>query len=97
MIATDPGTITTIQGFGFSSRKPGSFQMRNKKSILWELEYCELFDVRHSIDNMHIKKNVCESFCNSLESVPITKSLCGPTKTAILGDWLLLLVTVVVE
>lgn len=27
-----------------------------KKSILWELEYCELLDVHHSIDNMHIKK-----------------------------------------
>ena len=27
MIATDPGTITTIQGFGFSFRKLGSFQV----------------------------------------------------------------------
>jgi len=27
-----------------------------KKSILWELEYWELLDVRHSIDNMHVKK-----------------------------------------
>ena len=25
VIATDPGTITTIQGVGFSFQKPGSF------------------------------------------------------------------------
>ena len=30
--------------------------MWNKKSILWELEYWELLDVRHSIDTMHTKK-----------------------------------------
>jgi hypothetical protein len=35
--------------------------MWNKKSILWELEYWPMLDVRHSIDNMHIKKNVCEA------------------------------------
>jgi hypothetical protein len=38
----------------------------NKKSILWELEYWELLDVRHSIDNMHVKKNVCESIYGTL-------------------------------
>ena len=27
VIDNDPGTITMIQGFGFSSRKPGSFQL----------------------------------------------------------------------
>ena len=37
-----------------------------KKSILWELEYWQLLDVRHSIDTMHIKKNVCESMCGTL-------------------------------
>ena len=31
--------------------------MWNKKSILWELEYWPLLDVRHPIDNMHIKRN----------------------------------------
>ena len=40
--------------------------MWNKKSILWELEYWELLDVRHSIDNMHVKKNVCESMLGTL-------------------------------
>jgi hypothetical protein len=32
--------------------------MWNKKSILWELEYWPVLDVRHSIENMHVKKNV---------------------------------------
>ena len=40
--------------------------MWNKKSILWELEYWELLDVRHSIDTMHTKKNVSESLCGTL-------------------------------
>jgi hypothetical protein len=40
--------------------------MWNKKLILWELEYCPMLDVRHSIDNMHFKKNVCEATCGTL-------------------------------
>jgi hypothetical protein len=40
--------------------------MWNKKSILWELEYWSMLDVRHSIDNMHAKKNVCEATCGIL-------------------------------
>jgi hypothetical protein len=32
--------------------------MWNKKSILWELEYWPMLDVRHWIDNIHAKKNV---------------------------------------
>jgi hypothetical protein len=32
--------------------------MWNKKSILWELEYWPMFNVRHFIDNMHVRKNV---------------------------------------
>jgi hypothetical protein len=35
--------------------------MQNKKSILWELEYWPMLDARHWIDNMHVKKNVCEA------------------------------------
>jgi hypothetical protein len=34
-----------------------------KKSILWELEYWTMLDACHSIDNMHVKKNVCEATC----------------------------------
>lgn len=33
----------------------------NKISLLWELEYWQMLAVRHSIDNMHLKKNICES------------------------------------
>jgi hypothetical protein len=40
--------------------------MWNKKSILWELEYWSMLDVRHSIDNMHVKKNVCEATYGTL-------------------------------
>jgi hypothetical protein len=40
--------------------------MWNKKSILWELEYWSMLDVHHSIDNMHVKKNVCEATCGTL-------------------------------
>jgi hypothetical protein len=40
--------------------------MWNKKSIMWELEYWPMLDVRHSIDNMHVKKNVCEATCGTL-------------------------------
>ena len=37
-----------------------------KKSILWELPYWKDLDVRHSIDAMHLKKNVCESLLGTL-------------------------------
>jgi hypothetical protein len=40
--------------------------MWNKKSILWELEYWPMLDLRHSIDNMHVKKNVCKATCGTL-------------------------------
>jgi hypothetical protein len=39
--------------------------MWNKKSILWELEYWPMLDVRHSTDNMHVKKNLCEATCGT--------------------------------
>jgi hypothetical protein len=41
----------------------GGGGMWNKKSILWELEYWLMLDVRRSIDNMHVNKNVCEATC----------------------------------
>jgi hypothetical protein len=34
--------------------------------IFWELTYWKDLDVRHSIDVMHIKKNVCESLLGTL-------------------------------
>jgi hypothetical protein len=41
-------------------------KLTEKKSILWELEYWSMLDVRHSIDNMHVQKNVCEATCGTL-------------------------------
>ena len=38
----------------------------NKKSILWELEYWHILAVRHSIDTMHLKKNICESLVGTI-------------------------------
>jgi hypothetical protein len=40
--------------------------MWNKKSIVWELEYWPMLDVHYSIDNMQVKKNVCETTCRTL-------------------------------
>jgi hypothetical protein len=40
--------------------------MWNKKSILWELEYLPMLGLRHSFDNMRVKKNVCEATCGTL-------------------------------
>jgi hypothetical protein len=38
----------------------------NKQSIFWELPYWKDLDVHHSIDVMHIKKNVCQSLVGTL-------------------------------
>jgi hypothetical protein len=36
------------------------------QSIFWELSYRKDLDVHHSIDVMHVKKNVCESLLGTL-------------------------------
>jgi hypothetical protein len=40
--------------------------MWKKQSIFWELPYWKELDVCHSIDVMHIEKNVCESLLRAL-------------------------------
>jgi hypothetical protein len=40
--------------------------MCKKQSIFWELPYWKDLDVCHSIDVMHIEKNVCESLIGTL-------------------------------
>jgi hypothetical protein len=40
--------------------------MWKKQSIFWELPYWKYLDVRHSIDVMHVEKNVCESLLGTL-------------------------------
>jgi hypothetical protein len=37
-----------------------------KQSIFWELPYWKDLDVHHSIDVMHVEKNVCESLLGTL-------------------------------
>ena len=38
----------------------------NKKFILQELEYWHILAVRHSIDTVHLKKNICESLISTI-------------------------------
>jgi hypothetical protein len=40
--------------------------MWKKQSIFWELPYWKDLDGRHSIDVMHVEKNVCESLLGTL-------------------------------
>jgi hypothetical protein len=40
--------------------------MWKKQSIFWELPYQKNLDVHHSIDVMHVEKNVCESLLRTL-------------------------------
>jgi hypothetical protein len=40
--------------------------MWKKQSIFWELSYWKDLDVHHSIDVMHVDKNVCESLLRTL-------------------------------
>jgi hypothetical protein len=40
--------------------------MWKKQSIFWELPYWKDLDVHHSIDVMHVEKNVCESLVGTL-------------------------------
>jgi hypothetical protein len=40
--------------------------MWKKQSIFWELPYWKDLDIRHSIDVMHVEKNVCESLLGTL-------------------------------
>jgi hypothetical protein len=40
--------------------------MWKKQLIFWELPYWKDFDVHHSIDVMHVKKNVCENHLQTL-------------------------------
>ena len=47
-----------------------STQLWKKRSVLWDLPYWKDLDIRHSIDVMHIEKNVCESLLGVLLNIP---------------------------
>ena len=40
----------------------------NKKSILWELSYWEVLEVRNAIDIMHLTKNLCVNVLGFLDT-----------------------------
>jgi hypothetical protein len=40
--------------------------MWQKQSIFWKLPYWKNLDVCHSIDVMHVEKNMCESLLGTL-------------------------------
>ena len=55
--------LKVVLGKGYG-RQPvpkenGKAPMWKKKSIFWDLPYWEVLDVCHSIDVMHITKNLC--------------------------------------
>ena len=49
-----------------SSKDDEQLGMWSKKSILFELEYWEKLDIHHSIGNMDVKKNICDSLIGTL-------------------------------
>jgi hypothetical protein len=49
-----------------SRKNSGEEDMWTKKSIFWELPYWKDLDVCHSIDAMHVEKNMCESLLGTL-------------------------------
>jgi hypothetical protein len=44
-----------------TGKNTGEDDMWKKQSIFWELPYWKDLDARHSIDVIHVEKNVCES------------------------------------
>ncbi|XP_040376951.1 uncharacterized protein LOC102718982 isoform X1 [Oryza brachyantha] len=62
------GKESTI--LGKRKRDTNDLEIRwKKKSILWELPYWKVLAIRHSIDAMHVKKNVCGSLLATLMNV----------------------------
>jgi hypothetical protein len=44
-----------------TGKKTEKDDLWKKQSIFWELPYWKGLDIHHSIDVMHVEKNVCES------------------------------------
>jgi hypothetical protein len=49
-----------------TGKNTGEDDIWKKQSIFWELPYWKDLDIHHSIDVMHIEKNVCESQLGTL-------------------------------
>ena len=63
--------------FGKNQRIAGEKNIWKKRSIFFDLPYWRSLDVRHSIDVMHVEKNVCDSLISTLLHIP------GKTKDGI--------------
>ena len=55
--------------FGKKNRKDLQKQGYKKCSVLWQLPYWKHLFVRHSLDIMHIEKNVCDSLIGTLLNI----------------------------
>ncbi|CAM8965643.1 unnamed protein product [Rhodiola kirilowii] len=65
-------TFERIRDFPNNFRKPNQcseYGPWKKRSIFWDLLYWTSFDVRHCIDVMHVKKNICDSVIGTLLNV----------------------------
>jgi hypothetical protein len=52
-----------------TSKNTEEDDMCKKQLIFWELPYWKDIDVHHSIDVMHVEKNVCESLLGTLLNI----------------------------
>ena len=55
--------------YGNIVKHSGVRNILKKKSIFFELPYWSKLDVRHSIDVMHVEKNVCDSIIGTLLNI----------------------------
>jgi len=57
--------------FGKTSKKSSASSSWKKKSIFIDLPYLSKLQVRHSIDVMHVKKNMCDSLIGTLLNIQV--------------------------
>ena len=54
---------------GKAEKQPKERNVWKKRSILFDLPYWKVLDVRHCIDVMHVEKNVCDSVIGTLLNI----------------------------
>ena len=65
-------TLGNHPGNGSRKRKHGRVEERllfTRRSTLWDFEYWKDLDLRHNLDVMHIKKNICDSIIGTLLNI----------------------------
>ena len=63
--------------FGKTAKSRKETNICKKRSVFFDLPYWRSLDVRHSLDVMHVEKNVCDSLVSTLLHIP------GKTKDGI--------------